>query len=89
MSSEANRHHYNRRTWKDCRPGTLRWEVFSRDAWRCRMCARISKHRGGDAVLTLHHINPRGGAVKSNLLTLCRRCHGKLDGPRARRRTKR
>jgi 5-methylcytosine-specific restriction endonuclease McrA len=49
----------------------LRQEIFERDDWKCRHC-------GNRQTLDPHHVIFRsqgGDNDKSNLLTLCRRCH--------------
>lgn len=60
----------------------LRFEVFRRDGYRCRLCGRSPmKHK--NTVLHIDHIKPlvRGGrTVKDNLRTLCSDCNvGKGD----------
>lgn len=50
---------------------SLRAQVLHRDQFRCRCCGIRER-------LTLHHLIPRrdgGGNYRSNLLTLCARCH--------------
>lgn len=54
-----------------------RFEVFVRDAWKCRFCKR---ERAIDE-LTVHHVHPQcmgGGDEHDNLLTLCVDCHREL-----------
>lgn len=67
-----------------------RREVIERDGRKCRVCGTDSK--GGERSLDVHHITPArkfndSGEVDfeemndlSNLVTLCRRCHGTLEG---------
>ena len=56
-------------------------EIFERDGWVCLIC-----HSSKD--LTIDHIDGNGRHSKnpnnelSNLRTLCRKCHGSIDGKR-------
>jgi 5-methylcytosine-specific restriction endonuclease McrA len=57
-------------------PEALRWEVFERDDFRCRMC-------GARRWLRADHIIPesKGGEMTlDNLQTLCRSCNSKKGG---------
>lgn len=57
-----------------------RRNVYKRDNYECQNCGKKGAHRG-DAELHAHHIVPisKGGShKKSNLKTLCRRCHSKI-----------
>jgi len=58
----------------------LRQEVFERDDWKCRHCRNRQ-------TLDPHHVIFRsqgGDNDKSNLLTLCRKCHDDLHAGRLR-----
>lgn len=58
-------------------------EVKARDGYRCQKCGRHKVELVGDEHLEAHHIVPisKGGAtVKTNLTTLCSRCHSKQPG---------
>ena len=53
----------------------LRWQVFSRDGWRCVSCGRSSHD---DVILHVDHILPRslgGSDALDNFQTLCDRCN--------------
>ncbi len=61
-------------------PTHLRWEVFERDNFTCRMC-------GTRRNLTVDHIIPEhegGLTVTDNLQTLCKRCNSKKGCKAAR-----
>lgn len=49
-------------------PEEVKKEVMRRDNFRCQIC----KSPFG---LVLHHIEPFGESIPSNLITLCRTCH--------------
>lgn len=56
----------------------VRRDVLARDGHRCQMC-------GTPNALHVHHRQPRahgGQNNPSNLVTLCRTCHGKVHGRR-------
>jgi len=63
--------------------GRPRKEVFDRDGGRCATC-------GTKRNLTIHHIDGKGrnsvrpNNVLTNLITLCRSCHGKIDGKKGK-----
>jgi len=60
-------------------PEALRWEVLTRDRFRCRWCG--ATNQGGD----LHHIEYRRGYADDradNLITLCRTHHSFVHGTR-------
>lgn len=53
----------------------LRWQVFSRDGWKCVSCGRTSHD---NIILHMDHILPRSKGGKDsleNLQTLCDRCN--------------
>jgi len=60
----------------------LRKAVYRRDDYKCQGCnAQGGNH--GDAELHAHHIVPLsmgGSNMKSNLITLCSDCHGRVHG---------
>jgi len=53
--------------------------IFERDGWKCQICGSIEN-------LTIDHIDGNGRHSKrpnnnlENLRTLCRSCHGSVDG---------
>lgn len=55
--------------------------IFERDNWQCLIC-------GSKENLTIDHIDGNGRHSKkpnndiNNLRTLCRKCHGRIDGKR-------
>ncbi len=54
-------------------PDALRWEVWSRDDFRCRSC-------GSRLFLVIDHIKPErhgGRTVSDNLQTLCQSCNSR------------
>jgi 5-methylcytosine-specific restriction endonuclease McrA len=66
------------RAWyKTARWQRLRWQVLVRDAFTCRMCARVE---GKTRLLVADHIEPHRGDPKlfwwqDNLQCLCKACH--------------
>ena len=58
-------------------------EIYERDNWKCVIC--FSKDD-----LTIDHIDGNGRHNKkpnnniNNLRTLCRKCHGRIDGKKIR-----
>lgn len=67
----------------------LRAACFERDGHRCRRCNQRGKRIGGTRVLTAAHRIPERvrkalgrPLTLSDLITLCRQCHGHLDGGR-------
>ena len=55
-----------------------REHVLERDDYRCRLCARLGKEKGGPANLEAHHSPPNrcaGSTTPQYRTTLCRRCH--------------
>lgn len=71
----ARRRVYDSPEWK-----AMRQRVMLRDG-ACRLC-------GTTRSLTVHHVRPAaddgaGALDMDNLVTLCRRCHGRVDGPKA------
>lgn len=61
-----------------------RRNVYSRDNYTCQNCGANGGTRGS-AELHAHHIVPKskgGSHKKSNLVTLCRECHGAIHGSR-------
>ena len=54
-------------------------KIFKRDNWSCQQC-------GSKEDLTIHHIDGQGRNSKNknnsldNLITLCRKCHGRIHG---------
>lgn len=74
----ARRAVYRSREWK-----AVRLRVIQRDGGTCRLC-------GTDQRLTVHHIRPAADDMAAaldpdNLVTLCARCHGMVDGGKAAR----
>lgn len=60
----------------------LRKAVYRRDDYRCQGC-NDQGGQHGDAELHAHHIVPLsmgGSNMKSNLITLCSDCHGRVHG---------
>ena len=54
----------------------LREAILMRDGWRCQICGCLKN-------LDVHHIRRRsalGGDAETNLITLCRECHGVQHG---------
>lgn len=52
----------------------MRFSIYKRDGYRCRICGRTEKHD----YLEIDHIKPiaKGGkSTYDNLQTLCRRCN--------------
>lgn len=76
MTSNRLKREYDSRAWRK-----LRRQVIERDGGRCRWHG--CNVRTG---LTVHHRNPYGPAVSDNLVTLCRKHHGMIDGHRAHRK---
>jgi hypothetical protein len=69
--------YYDSREWK-----LLRDSVVNRDRYTCQECG-YEKNNKEDRKLSAHHVIPRkeGGADHpENLVTLCSRCHPKLEG---------
>lgn len=55
--------------------GALRESIRQRDGYRCRLCRR--ERMSGERAFHIHHINgDKQHCVPSNLVTLCRQCHG-------------
>jgi ATP-dependent DNA helicase RecQ len=55
---------------------SLRQQVLYRDGWRCQSCGSMSN-------LEVHHkqfASHSGSDSKSNLITLCARCHASTHG---------
>lgn len=70
---------YDKRSWRKTSKA-----VRARDRY-CALC-------GTTADLTAHHLTPARLGLppsESDSVALCRRCHGRLDGPKATRRRKR
>lgn len=60
----------------------LRKAVYKRDNYECQGCTAKGGPEG-DAELHAHHIVPLsmgGSNMKSNLITLCEDCHGRVHG---------
>ena len=58
----------------------LRKQTYKRDSYQCQNCG-AKGGSGGVAELHAHHIVPLGAGgnnAVSNLVTLCRTCHGKI-----------
>lgn len=82
---------YNTEAWR-----RLCAAVFQRDGYRCRgmlptgqRCGAVGKQIGGTATLTGAHlvssfVAPERALDPANVVTLCRRCHGRLDGGKSR-----
>ena len=84
MPSERLRKVYDSRAWR-----RIREQVLQRDQYRCRWIengVRCWRSKLNGHVMTVDHVNPYGGEVLTNLITLCRHHHGKKDGGRANRR---
>lgn len=89
MSSDRLKKVYNSAAWR-----RLREQKLVECGYRCtwledgrHRCTVVDKRAGGTQSLTLHHIDPHGGEAWNNTTMLCRRHHGMVDGPRARRKT--
>ena len=57
-------------------PNSIRRAIYRRDGYACALC-------GDPRALTIHHVWPRsigGGNAPTNLITLCRYCHGLAHG---------
>lgn len=72
-----------RKVYDDPRWREVRALVIQRDG-ACRACGTTER-------LTVHHLAPAADDMAAaldpaNLVTLCRRCHGRLDGPKANAR---
>ena len=55
-----------------------REDVLERDEYRCRLCGRLGKEKGGPSNLEAHHCPPNrsaGSTTPQRRITLCRRCH--------------
>jgi 5-methylcytosine-specific restriction endonuclease McrA len=62
----------------------LRPEIRKRDGYQCRVCGMTTEQHGSE--LPVHHIDfERTHNVESNLITLCKWCHGKMHGRPASR----
>ena len=60
----------------------LRSQIMQRDGWRCQIC-------GCRVFLEVHHLKTRGRGgddAETNLVTLCRMCHGILHNKSRPRR---
>jgi len=63
-----------------------RLRCYERDNFTCRRCGEkcISKSdyngENGAKIIQAHHIDKDGGNDLENLLTLCARCHGEVEG---------
>lgn len=72
---------YDLRSWR-----TQRRRVLERDGWSCRVCGvHKSQLPRGSTDLTAGHVMAHaagGPETMSNLVTLCNRCHGRIDGGR-------
>lgn len=58
----------------------IRRKILVRDKYTCQRCGKSSRNGKG---LSIHHIVPRsngGTDRKSNLLTLCDKCHDLVEG---------
>lgn len=54
-------------------------KVLQRDEFRCAIC-ELKKNRFFDPHLEVHHIDGvKGNNSQENLITLCRKCHTRLD----------
>lgn len=70
------------RRWRKLRPRILR-----RDGYRCRICRRRRDELAENECLVVDHVDQEAYADPFNpdgLQTLCSRCSGRKDGPRAR-----
>jgi 5-methylcytosine-specific restriction enzyme A len=86
------------RVWHSTAWRKLRKRIIDRDGYRCRRCGKPGAGKSGTLGLTVHHLRAVLDALdlvldEDNLVTLCRCCHGRIDGrrpkttrPRRRRR---
>ena len=87
-SPSGKSEYYYRKKSDDTRRSTFKSEALSksqrqsvldRDEHRCQNCGD-----GGDSHLEVHHIVPRmvgGSNNKTNLITLCQKCHNQVQHP--------
>jgi 5-methylcytosine-specific restriction protein A len=73
---------YNTQAWRRFAEAIKR-----RDRYRCRTCGAPGTRIGGDATLSVQHVEPVREALHRqldpvNCKTLCLHCHGKEDGGR-------
>jgi len=76
----------NGASYKKRRISTKKWRetrkiVYMRDNWTCQVCG-IHCNKSGKSAIQCHHIIPyrisKDDSI-SNLVTLCRSCHSKVD----------
>ena len=86
MPNAGRRKAYQTSRWKR---GPQRTRVYERDGYRCRICKRLGRQKGGPATLSLQHLVPERvlarlgrDAFDHELVTLCLTCHGRMDGGR-------
>ena len=67
--------------------GETRWSIYERDEFSCRLCDFCSTTYGDISYLDVHHITPASEFDSrtemndpSNLITLCKSCHGNHEG---------
>ncbi len=63
-------------------PVDLRWEVWERDDFRCRICG-VRRNLSVDHILA---VCDGGETTSDNLQTLCRSCNSRKEGKMPRRR---
>ena len=67
--------------------GEVRWSIYQRDDFQCRLCDATPVVTSTTDGLDVHHITPASEFDSraemndpSNLITLCKSCHGKHEG---------
>lgn len=82
--SYKNGSSYKKRSWRGNDWETIRQEVYKRDNYTCRDCGikcigrRDANKSNSDRIIQCHHIenyNEKKNNFKTNLITLCLRCH--------------
>ncbi len=63
-------HNGSSRQWR-----TIRERIIRRDDYRCSFVFKDGTRCPATFPLEVHHLDPYGGDIESNLLTLCRQHH--------------